>query len=74
MLLSIYWLDRGTRDERPRDLWLSGLAAGVMTLIHPYALPLLFALSASVTIVRKRLKGVAHLLATSRPRFRSRSM
>ena len=62
MLLSIYWLDRGTRDERPRDLWLSGLAAGVMTLIHPYALPLLFALSASVTIVRKRLKGVAYLL------------
>jgi len=61
MLLSIYWLDRGTRDERARDLWLSGLAAGVMTLIHPYALPLLSALTASITIVRKRLKAVAYL-------------
>ncbi len=61
MLLSIYWLDRGTRDERARDLWLSGLAAGVMTLIHPYALPLLFTLTASVTIVRKRLKSIAYL-------------
>lgn len=61
MLLSIYWLDRGTRDERVRDLWLSGLAAGVMTLLHPYALPLLFTLTASVTIVRKRLKSIAYL-------------
>jgi hypothetical protein len=61
MLLSIYWLDRGTRDERTRDLWLSGLATGVMTLIHPYALPLLFALTASVTIVRKRRKAIAYL-------------
>jgi hypothetical protein len=42
MLLSIYWLDRGTREARSSDLWLAGLATGVMALIHPYSLPLLF--------------------------------
>ncbi|HXM73816.1 MAG TPA: hypothetical protein VN904_00970, partial [Chthoniobacterales bacterium] len=62
MLLSIYWLDRGTRDERRRDLWLSGLAAGAMILIHPYALPLLFGLTVCVTIVRRRLKAATYLL------------
>jgi hypothetical protein len=61
MLLSILWLDRGTREERPCDLWLSGLAAGVITLIHPYVIPLLFVLTASITIVRKRLKSIAYL-------------
>jgi hypothetical protein len=61
MLLSIYWLDRGTRDERARDFWLSGFASGVMILIHPYALPLLFTLAAIVTIVRKRLKSLRYL-------------
>jgi hypothetical protein len=61
MLLSIYWLDRGTRNERARDLWLSGSAAGVMALIHPYALPLLFSWTVSVTIVRKRLNALPYL-------------
>jgi len=61
MLLSIYWLDRGTRSECARDVWLSGLAAGILTLIHPYAVPLLFILTASVTIIRKRLKAPAYL-------------
>jgi hypothetical protein len=61
ILLSIYWFDRGSNEGRTRDLWLSGLAAGVLTLIHPYALPLLLAWSASVAIVRARLKAIAYL-------------
>ena len=61
MLLSIFWLDRGTREERASDLWRSGLAAGVMALMHPYSLPLLFTLAAIITIVRKRAKAVGYL-------------
>ena len=52
MLLTIYLLDRGTRDARPRDLWLAGLAAGVLALIHPYSQPLLLAFAVLVIVVR----------------------
>jgi hypothetical protein len=62
MLLAVYWLDRGTGEKRMRDLWLSGLATGVMTLIHPYALPLLFALAAAVALIRHKLKATPYLL------------
>jgi hypothetical protein len=30
IVLIIYWLDRGTRDARKKDFWLSGVAAGVL--------------------------------------------
>ena len=53
MLLAIFWLDRGTRDERPRDLWRAGLTAGVLTLIHPYSQPLLLAFAVVVIAVRR---------------------
>jgi hypothetical protein len=58
MLLAIYWLDRGTRDARPRDLWLAGLAAGVLALIHPYSQPLLLAFAVLVIVVRRRVPHV----------------
>ena len=61
MLLSIYWLDRGTRAERIGDFWLGGFASGAMVLIDPYALPLLFSLVAIVTIVRKRSRSIRYL-------------
>jgi hypothetical protein len=62
MLLSIYWLDRGTQQECARDLWLSGIAAGVMSLIHPYSLPLLFTLAPVVAIVRRKTRALGYLL------------
>jgi len=62
MLLTIYLLDRGTRDERPRDLWLAGLAAGVLVLIHPYSQPLLLALAVLVIAVRRRQRGLGYLV------------
>src|SRR5208282_4281001 len=40
IVLTIYCLDRGTGDARKIDFWLGGLAAGVLALVHPYALPL----------------------------------
>ncbi len=58
MLLAIYWLDRGTRDERPRDLWLAGSVAGVLVLIHPYSQPLLLAFAVLVIVVRRRVPHV----------------
>ncbi len=61
MLLAIYWLDRGTRDDRPRDLWLAGLAAGVLALIHPYSQPLLLAFAVLVIAVRKRSRSFGFL-------------
>src|SRR5271165_1515550 len=62
MLLAIYWLDRGTREERPRDLWLAGFAAGVLTLIHPYSQPLLLAFAVLVIAVRRRRQALGYLL------------
>ena len=61
LLLSIYWLDRGTRDGRAADLWRGGLAAGVMVLIHPYSAPFLFAFPTIVTIARQGRRSVGYL-------------
>jgi hypothetical protein len=61
MLLSIYWLDRGTRNGRMSDLWRSGLSTGVLALVHPYSQPLLFALAVAITWVRRRKESVAYL-------------
>lgn len=61
MLLSIFWLDRGTRMERSADLWKSGLAAGMLSTLHPYALPLLFVLTLIVTVGRRKTECVGYL-------------
>ena len=61
MLLAIHWLDRGTRDGRPSDLWRSGLATGLQVLIHPYSQPLLFALSLVLTVQRRRAEAARYL-------------
>jgi len=61
MLLSIYWVDRGTVEERASDLWLSGLATGVMALVHPYSLPLLFTMAAIITVVRRKASALGYL-------------
>jgi hypothetical protein len=62
MLLSIYWFDRGTAEKRYSDLWFSGLAAGVMTLIHPYAAPLLFTMAAFIAVVRRKSGALGYLV------------
>lgn len=62
MLLTIYLLDRGTREQRPRDLWLAGLAAGVLVLIHPYSQALLLAFAVMVIAVRRRRGGLGYLV------------
>jgi hypothetical protein len=61
MLLSIYWVDRGTAEERASDLWLGGLAAGVMVLVHPYSLPLLFTMAAIIAVVRRKASALGYL-------------
>ena len=62
LLLTIYFLDRGTRESRSSDLWFAGLAAGVLALIHPYSQPLLLAFAVCVVVVRKRTRGLGYLL------------
>jgi hypothetical protein len=62
MLLSIYWFDRGTAAGRYSDLWYSGLASGAMTLIHPYAAPLLFTMAPIIATVRRKWGAVGYLL------------
>jgi len=52
IVLTIYCLDRGTGDARKIDFWLGGLAAGVLALVHPYALPLLFAYAVIIALAR----------------------
>jgi hypothetical protein len=61
MLLSIYWVDRGTAEERTSDLWLSGLAIGVMALVHPYSLPLLFTMTVIIAVVRVKTAALGYL-------------
>jgi hypothetical protein len=61
MLLAVYWLDRGTRDARQTDFWLSGLATGMLALIHPYSQPLLFAYAVIITVWRRRAGAPAYL-------------
>ena len=61
MIMAMFWLDRGTRDARASDLWLSGLATGVMALIHPYSQPLLLVFAAIVIIARKRAGAAGYL-------------
>jgi hypothetical protein len=52
-MLIIYWLDRGTRNARKINFWLGGFATGVLALIHPYALPMLFAYAVILTLARR---------------------
>jgi len=61
MLLTIYYLDRGTRDHRKNDLWLAGLSCGVLALIHPYSQPLLLAIAVVLIVVRVRTKWAPYL-------------
>jgi hypothetical protein len=61
ILLVVYLLDRGTHASRNRDLWFAGLATGCLALIHPYSLPLLFALAVVITAVRQRQQAVSYL-------------
>jgi hypothetical protein len=61
MVLTIFWCDRGTREGCKKDLWLSGLASGVMALLHPYSQPLLFALVGLMAVVRQRTAAVGYL-------------
>jgi hypothetical protein len=53
IMLIIYWLDRGTRNARKINFWLGGFATGVLALIHPYALPMLFAYAVILTLARR---------------------
>src|SRR5256885_7813317 len=43
ILLSVFWIDRGTRDSRVSDIWRAGIATGILATIHPYFVPLVFA-------------------------------
>ncbi len=62
MLLSIFWLDRGTQHGDAVDLWRSGLATGVMALLHPYSVASLFTLAVVVTVARKKMRAIGYLL------------
>ena len=61
MLLSIFWVDRGTRTSLTTDMWRAGLAAGVMSLLHAYSVPLLFAWSGIVVVARHQRQSVRYL-------------
>jgi hypothetical protein len=62
LLFSVYLLDRGTEEDDARCMWFAGLAAGLLTLIHPYHVPLLFTLAAWVTWFRLRGKAPGMLV------------
>jgi hypothetical protein len=59
--VTIYWLDRGTREARKSDFWFGGLATGVLALLHPYSQPLLFVFAVVITMVRRRPDALRYL-------------
>jgi hypothetical protein len=61
LLLAFFWLDRGTCEGRKKDLWLSGVAAGALALLHPYSEPVVFAWAVIVTILRRRAESLQYL-------------
>ena len=61
MLLTIYYLDCGTREKRKADLWLAGLVSGLLALIHPYSQPLLFAFAVILIAVRTGTEWMEYL-------------
>jgi hypothetical protein len=62
IVLIMFYLDRGTRDARTRDFWRGGFAMGILALIQPYAVPLLFAYAVIITIARRRTHAMGFLL------------
>jgi len=62
ILLTIYYLDRGTRESRRNDLWIAGFAAGVLVLVHPYSQPLLLMFALCIVLVRRRLGWLGYFL------------
>ena len=61
LLLSIYWLDRASRGGSPIDFWRSGFVTGLLGLIHPYSIPLLFAFAAIATVARQQKRSLGCL-------------
>lgn len=62
ILLTIFLLDRGTRESRKADLYFAGLATGVLALIHPYSQPLLLVFALCIIIGRRRAAWLGYLL------------
>ncbi len=62
MLLTIYYLDRGTRYGHKVDLWVGGLATGVLALIHPYSQPLLIAFAVVIVLARRTTDWFPYLV------------
>jgi hypothetical protein len=62
ILLSIFWLDRGTRESQMADIWRAGIASGVLATIHPYFVPMVFAFAIVVAIVRARTAALGYLV------------
>ena len=53
LVLVIYLIDRGTSEARKADVMLAGVAAGLLALVHPYILPMVFAFAVITSLVRR---------------------
>ena len=62
MLLVVYQVDRATRYKNKRDVWLAGLTAGILALVHPYSQPLLLAFATILFVVRLRKEWLSYLV------------
>lgn len=62
LLLSIFWVERGSREGAAADFWKGGAAAALLALLHPYSIPLVFLWVALVTGVRCRARAPMLLL------------
>jgi hypothetical protein len=62
ILLVVYLLDSGTGQAKQSHAWLSGLSVGLLALIHPYDIPLLYTLAISVILIRLRSRAPGFLL------------
>ena len=57
MIFVVHRIDRGTQTGRAADLWIGGIATGVMGLIHPYSVPFLGAAAIGLAVVRQKARA-----------------
>ena len=62
ILLSIFSMDRATREGSPAISWWSGATTALAALLHAYSVPLLFVVVTTVALVRQGLGAIAYLL------------
>ncbi len=62
LVLSVYWVDRATREPGHRRFWLAGSASGILTLLQPYYIPFIFTFAVVLVCIRNGWAAIPNLV------------